>query len=149
MTTNNDRFWETKELHEFTEREWELICDGCAKCCRFQFEDEEAKQLLQTDVVCGLLDLKTCQCTDYPNRKTRVPDCIQITPENILELNWMPDSCSYRQLALGNGLADWHPLVTGQADSTITSGQSVQGRVVSANEVDDIEARIISWVELE
>ena len=146
---NEIPFWEAKQLDEFTPEEWESLCDGCAKYCRFQFEDEDAKQLLQTDVVCGLLDLKNCRCTDYANRKTRVPDCIQITPDNILSLNWMPDSCSYRQLALGNSLADWHPLVTGKADSTLTSGNSVQGRVVSANDVDDIEARIISWVELE
>ena len=143
----SDRFWETKPLNELSKEEWESLCDGCAKCCLFQFEDEDTGRLLQTDVVCGLLDLEHCQCTDYENRSVRVPDCIQITPENILTLNWMPESCTYKQLAMGNGIPDWHPLLTNEANSTITSGNSVQGRAVSANDVDDIESRIISWFE--
>lgn len=142
-----ERFWESKALDDMTREEWESLCDGCARCCLYQFEDEESGRLLQTDVVCGLLDLETCRCSDYPNRKIRMPECIEITPENILTLNWMPDTCAYRQLALGNRLPDWHPLISGQGNSTRTSGNSVQGRVVSANEVDDIEARIISWFE--
>lgn len=143
----SDRFWETKPLNELSKEEWESLCDGCAKCCLFQFEDEDTGHLLQTDVVCGLLDLEQCRCTDYENRSVRVPDCIQITPENILTLNWMPESCTYKQLAMGNGIPDWHPLLTKEADSTISSGNSVQGRAVSANDVDDIESRIISWFE--
>ncbi|MEL0036347.1 MAG: YcgN family cysteine cluster protein [Gammaproteobacteria bacterium] len=142
-----ERFWETKALNEMSASEWESLCDGCAKCCMFQFEDEDTGHLMQTDVVCGLLDIEQCQCTDYANRTTLVPDCIQITPENILTLNWMPESCSYRQLALGNGLPDWHPLLTSDRASTRDLGHSVRGKVVSANEVDDIESRIISWFE--
>ncbi len=142
-----DAFWETKELHEMTQEEWESLCDGCAKCCLFQFEDEDSGRLLQTDVVCGLLDIDKCQCTDYSNRQARVPDCIQITPENILSLNWMPESCTYRQLALGNDIPEWHPLKTGERGSTVELGHSVRGKVVSANDVDDIEDRIISWFQ--
>ena len=78
-----EAFWETKALQDMTPEEWESLCDGCAKCCRFQFEDEDTGRLMQTDVVCGLLDIDNCYCTDYANRQARVPDCIQITPENI------------------------------------------------------------------
>ena len=142
-----ERFWETKDMHEMTDEEWESLCDGCARCCLYQFEDEETGRLLQTDVVCGLLDIDQCRCTDYANRHVRMPECIRVTPENILTLDWMPDSCSYRRIALGKGLADWHPLITGIESSTRDSGHSVRGRVVSANDVDDIEDRIISWFE--
>jgi uncharacterized cysteine cluster protein YcgN (CxxCxxCC family) len=143
----SERFWETKTMHEMTEAEWEAICDGCARCCLYQFEDEDTGRLLQTDVVCGLLDINECRCTDYENRHERMPGCIRVTPDNILTLDWMPDSCSYRRIALGRGLAGWHPLITGIESSTRDLGHSVRGRVVSANEVDDIEARIISWFE--
>jgi len=138
-------FWKTKSLDKLSTEEWESLCDGCARCCVFQFEDEDNGDLYQTDVVCGLLDMDKCQCTDYPNRQTKVPDCIQITPENILSLKWMPESCAYRQIALGNDLPDWHQLVSGSAKSVVEKGFSVKGKVVSANDVDDIEDHIISW----
>jgi uncharacterized protein len=140
-------FWLDKTMHEMTESEWESLCDGCAKCCVFKFEDEDSGHILQTDVVCGLLDLNTCSCTQYPKRKELVPDCITITPDNILSLKWMPHSCAYRLVAEGKDLPDWHPLKTGNPLSTQEASRSVQGQVVSEQEVDDIEQRIIGWFD--
>lgn len=145
MTDN--RFWENKELHEMSDSEWESLCDGCAKCCIFKFEEDETGHILQTDVVCKLLDLSDCHCTRYPERKNLVPDCITITADNILTLNWMPASCSYRLLANGKNLPDWHPLITGDKNSAIKAGKTVQGNVVSELDVDDIEDRIIGWFD--
>lgn len=142
-----DEFWKYKSLEEMTSKEWESLCDGCAKCCIFKFEEDETGHILQTDVVCKLLDLETCNCTQYAERKQLVPDCITITPENILDLKWMPASCSYRLLALGKELPAWHPLVTGDRNSTQEKGKTVQGRVVSEADVDDIEDRIIGWFD--
>ena len=142
-----DKFWKTIPLEKMTEQQWESLCDGCAKCCIFKFEEDDTGHILQTDVVCKLLNIEQCSCTQYPQRKTLVPDCITITPENILSLKWMPDSCAYRQLALGNDLPEWHPLISGQKDSAHQANMTVRGRVVSESEVDDIEDRIIGWFD--
>lgn len=142
-----DEYWKYKKLEEMTTEEWESICDGCAKCCVIKFEEDETGHILQTDVVCKLLDLGSCSCTKYDQRKVLVPDCISITPQNILQLKWMPASCSYRLLAEGKDLPSWHPLLTGDRQSTQKAEKSVQGRVVSETEVDDIEDRIIGWFD--
>ena len=144
---NNIDFWKIKSLEQMTSAEWESICDGCAKCCIFKFEDDETERILQTDVVCKLLDLSSCSCTKYGKRNQLVPDCITITAENILQLKWMPSSCSYRLLAEGKDLPMWHPLITKDSKSTPLAGKTVQGNVVSESEVDDIEERIIGWFD--
>ncbi len=147
MQTNE--FWKTKTLEKMTSEEWESLCDGCAKCCLFKFEEDETGHILQTDVVCKLLDLNNCLCTRYKQRKTLVQDCITITSDNILELKWMPESCSYRLLALGKDLPKWHHLVTGDKKSALQAGKTVQGNAVSETEVDDVEQRIIGWFDPE
>ena len=140
-------FWLTKSMHEMTSEEWESLCDGCAKCCIFKFEDDDTGHIMQTDVVCGLLDLDSCRCTEYEGRKTLVPDCISITPDNILSLKWMPHSCAYRLVAEGKDLPEWHPLKTGDPTSTMKADRSVKNQVVSERLVEDIEERIIGWFD--
>ena len=73
---SNEPFWKTKSLDQMSDTEWESICDGCAKCCIFKFEEDETGHILQTDVVCKLLDIDNCGCTKYAERKQLVPDCI-------------------------------------------------------------------------
>jgi len=143
---SDEPFWRVKRLDEMSKKEWEQLCDGCAKCCLVKLEDEETNELIYTDVGCDLLDAGTCRCTDYPNRNKRVPDCIPLTPKNLEEIDWMPPSCAYRRLKEGRGLPWWHPLRSGEYRTVIDAGMSVQGRFIYEADVkDDIEDREASW----
>ena len=31
-------FWKTIPLNDFSHEEWELLCDGCGKCCLNKFQ---------------------------------------------------------------------------------------------------------------
>jgi len=132
-------FWETKQLHEMTETEWESLCDGCGLCCLVRFEDEETLEVIPTRVHCKLFDPEACRCSDYENRKQFVPDCIKLTPFNVEALEWMPRSCAYRRLHEGRGLAWWHPLVSGDPETVHTAGVSVRGETISETTLADPE----------
>ncbi len=130
-------FWKEKKLTEMNDAEWESLCDGCALCCHIRLEDEDTGELVQTNVACKYLDLETCKCGDYANRCTNVPDCLKVTPENIPQLHWMPQSCAYRLLSEGRDLYDWHPLISGNKNSVHESGISFLGEIVSEDELED------------
>jgi len=136
-------FWETKKLHEMNMQEWESLCEGCARCCLFKLEDEDTNELFYTQVACKLLDHKTCQCTDYMNRSTLVPDCITMSPENSEVFSWFPPTCAYRLLSEGKKLPGWHPLVSGDPESVRKAGISIGGWAIPEDEVDDVEDHII------
>ena len=138
-------FWETTPLALMSRAQWESLCDGCGRCCLHKLEDEDTGEIYHTSVACRLLDLHTCRCTDYAHRHRRVPDCIRLTPADIADFQWLPPSCAYRRLAEGRGLPSWHPLVTGDPDSVHKRGASVRGRVVSEDDGDPLETRIVVW----
>ena len=132
-------YWETKTLAEMTTAEWEDLCDGCGRCCLIRFEDEVSGEVIPTRVACRLLDIGTCRCSDYANRKVYVPDCIKLTPWNVADLKWMPPSCAYRRINEGRGLAWWHPLVSGDPETVVSAGVSVKGQLVSETALADPE----------
>ena len=123
-------FWKMKTIAEMTTAEWESLCDGCGKCCLIKLVDEDTDQRFDTDIHCKLFDNSTCRCSDYANRKKRVPDCVVLRPDNIAALEWIPKTCAYRRLSEGKDLPDWHPLVTGNPLSTQEAGYSVRGMTV-------------------
>lgn len=140
------KFWEEKSLAEMSREEWESLCDGCARCCLIKLEDEETEALHYTAVACRYLDRHKCQCTAYADRTRLVPDCLELSMDNVDQLYWMPQSCSYRLLAAGRPLPEWHPLISGNPDSVHEAGISVRGFAISEDDVDsveDLEAYII------
>ena len=141
-------FWKMKSLSEFTRDEWESLCDGCGKCCLIKLEDEDTGIHLDTDISCKLFNPNTCRCKQYALRKTIVPDCVVLTPENVLSLPWIPKTCAYRLVAEGKDLYDWHPLVSGDPRSIHDAGMSVIHQVTSEErfgEDVDWEDHIVEW----
>ena len=141
-----DRFWERKPLARMSQKEWESLCDGCGKCCLNKLEDEDSGAVALTRIACRLLEDSSCRCAHYDNRHQFVPDCIVLKPDNLdSHAYWMPETCAYRLLWEGKPLYDWHPLISGSAQSVHDAGVSVQGWTLSEFDVpeDEWEEHII------
>lgn len=132
-----------------TRREWESLCDGCAKCCLHKLEDEDTGVVHYTRVVCRFLDEKRCRCAVYGKRKALVPDCVVLTPENLEDLDWMPSTCAYRLVHEAKPLPAWHPLITGNRNDIIATDNTVTGKVISEEfvHVDGYAEHIVGWAD--
>lgn len=140
-------FWQTKSLSEMDKEEWESLCDGCGKCCLQQLEDASAT-IVFTDVACDLFDAQTCSCADYQNRSSRVPNCMSLDIDNVMEATeFAPPSCSYRLLALGEDLPKWHHLRQGDKALMHEQKFSAKNRCRSMKSIDlnDIEDFVVDW----
>ena len=142
------QFWKKYPLDQLSSEEWEALCDGCGLCCLLKLEDEDTHEVAYTKVACKLLNCTTGQCSDYSQRQQHVPDCIQLTPEKLATIHWLPPSCAYRRLKEGKSLPAWHYLNTGTRDSVIKARKSAAGRCISETEVneEDIDEYIVRWV---
>lgn len=139
-------FWQTVKLADMSAAQWEAVCDGCAKCCLVKLQDEDSGEIVFTDIVCNLLDQQSCRCTHYTERTKLVPDCVKLTKDNLDKIDFMPPSCAYRLLHEGKDLPQWHPLVSGSADSVVAAGMSVKGRVIAEMAFEgDSEDRVVDW----
>lgn len=139
-------FWE-RPIDQLNRAEWEALCDGCGKCCLHKVEedDEEAGEIriYPTNVACRLLDRTTARCADYPGRRRQVPDCLQLTPEKVRDLPWLPLTCAYRLRAEGEPLPVWHYLICGDRDAVHRAGESVVGWTVSEVDAGPLEHHIV------
>ena len=145
---STEPFWRRKRLAEMSHAEWELLCDGCGRCCLHKLEDPDDGWVDFTRVACRLLDVESCRCVDYPNRHERVSDCVQLDAATIDYIGWLPATCAYRRLAEGRDLAQWHPLISGDPATVQRAGISVRGRVLSEENVapEGLEEHVIRWI---
>jgi uncharacterized cysteine cluster protein YcgN (CxxCxxCC family) len=113
-------------------------------------QDEETEEVRYTNVVCKLLDMDKCRCTRYSERHQLVKECIKFSAGDIKDMSWLPISCGYRRLAEGQGLAQWHPLVSGNNESVHEAEISIRDRAISEEHVhpDDLENFEITWLEI-
>ena len=135
MTIEQDPFWKRKSLADMTAEEWESLCDGCGLCCLIKLEDDDTGERFHTRIVCRLLDLGKCRCTDYRERHTRVPDCLTLTAETIGQIDWLPQSCAYRLINEKKDLYWWHPLISGDPNTVHDAGVSVRDWAISETRV--------------
>ena len=140
------KFWENLPLEELNKAEWEALCDGCGLCCLVKLEDEETEQIYFTNLVCSLLDVDACRCSDYKNRHDLMPDCRAITMSSLQEIEWLPASCAYRLREQGKSLQPWHPLISGTKESVHEAQISTRGWTRSEKGIgdDDYEDHIVA-----
>lgn len=138
----SEEFWRYKSPLQMTEQEWESLCDGCGRCCLHKLEDEDTGELLFTQVSCRLLDIGTCRCRHYPERQQHVPDCLNLR-KGFTAFHWLPSTCAYRLVFEGKDLPDWHPLVSGRAESVHEAGISVRDYAIPETRVEDLEDYVI------
>ena len=143
VTMNSASPWWEKPISALDRGQWEALCDGCGRCCLHKLEDDETGELHQTNVACKLLDRRASACSDYPHRKCQVPDCVQLTPAKLDELEWLPSTCAYRLRADGEPLPEWHYLVSGDRESVHAAGQSTRGWTVSEVDAGDLEWHVV------
>jgi len=137
-------FWKRYPMQELTRKEWEALCDGCGLCCLFKFAEDD--QVSYTSVACRLLDHQTCRCKHYERRTDIVKDCVVLDYQTLLEVNsWLPTSCAYKRVFNGEGLAEWHHLVSGSHDTVHEAGISVRGRIIDEHDIDmdDLEDHVM------
>lgn len=65
-------FWKKKKLEEMSAEEWELLCDGCGKCCLNKLEIKG--KIRFTNTRCRFLDCGAA-CAGFTERFEKVPDC--------------------------------------------------------------------------
>ena len=135
-------FW-TLPIEALTKPEWEALCDGCGQCCLHKCEDEDTGEIYPTNVACSLLDISTARCSDYPNRKAKVPDCLRLTPRLAASVTWLPTTCAYRLRADGDDLPGWHYLISGSREAVHAAGISVRGKAISEHLAGPLEQHVI------
>jgi len=134
-------FWKHKSLLDMNEAEWEALCDGCGKCCYRKFIEGRGKRekLYYTRIACDLLDLQSGRCSDYQNRFKLDTECTKLTKKNLPQFGWLPSTCAYRLLYERKPLFDWHPLISGKADSVKLANVQIKHGIHERDVIDWFE----------
>ena len=110
-----------------------------------KLQDEETDKIYYTNVACRLFDSQKCRCTDYQHRTNEVPECISLSLVRPHEFAWLPSTCAYRLRFESKPLPDWHPIITGDANSTHQANVSVQNKTISLEEAGSLEHHLVDW----
>lgn len=115
-------FWKRKPLSDFSEEEWEAVCMRCGKCCLFK--EEKSNRVYFTNCMCDGYDFATGNCKRYACRLGA--ECLKVDLRLLItEPELLPETCAYRLLLAGKELPDYHPLVSGDANSVHKAGKTV------------------------
>ena len=143
-----EKFWELP-LDQLNDIEWEMLCDGCGRCCLKKLIDNESEELFWTRVVCRYFDQETSSCQCYAERTTIVADCMDV--KKIIEEipDWIPPTCAYRLRAEDKPLFHWHPLLQNSPKAMQDLGISINDKCISEEYVHDdgYHEHVIRWVE--
>lgn len=80
-------------------KNWEELCHRCGQCC-FEKWVEEDGRVRPTSIACRHLDIVSRHCRVYHKRFEVGEGCIQLTPEVVANVTWLPADCGYRQWLL-------------------------------------------------
>ena len=86
---------ERKNLMVDTYKSWDAHCKQCGRCCYENLEDGRGK-IIYTQSACHYLNPLTNTCTIFAHRFELNPHCVQLTPELVPLLHWLPAECGYR-----------------------------------------------------
>ena len=76
--------------------DWDSHCLGCGGCC-FEKLPAPGGGWVTTTIACRFLDIVTRRCKVYHKRFKVGEGCLQLTPELIPLLDWLPEECGYRR----------------------------------------------------
>jgi len=76
-----------------TQEQWENLCRRCGQCCFEKWID--GTRITYTRIACRHLDIHSRECRVYAKRFTVGEGCLQLTPELVAEINWLPEDCGY------------------------------------------------------
>lgn len=131
-------FWKKFPLSELNPSEWEMLCDGCGKCCLIKLENKDTTKIHYTNIACQLFDDKNCKCSNYQNRKKVVNNCLVLTHKSLKNAyRWMPNTCAYRLLYENKELKPWHHLISGSKESVHNAKMSVRNSTLSENDIPE------------
>lgn len=129
-----NEFWRTKSLVEMTDEEYEVLCDGCGKCCFLRYE--ENLMVHYTRICCDYLDIKTGLCTCYEKRFAVQPKCCVLAKDDVLYISRMPKTCAYRLVQEKKPIYNWHPLIQGNRNNVPHIKDAVHEREVAKRETE-------------
>lgn len=78
--------------------DWDSRCKQCGSCCFEKIEDERGN-IFYMQSACRFLDVVTRRCKIFERRFEINPSCIQLTPELVPTLRWLPRECGYHRNA--------------------------------------------------